>query len=85
MVKYRVYITKNFNAKIEEVCKAKYSGYTMVCRQFNTPWYAIKKFGSSFRTGNNVRQEKIYEMISRLKMAILKEIREPFFRSVLGR
>lgn len=78
VVKYRAYITKDFNAKIEEVCKAKYSGYMMVCRQFNTPWYAVKKFGSSSHTGNNVRQEKIYEMISRLKWQILKEIHRTF-------
>lgn len=30
----------------------------MVYRQFNTPWYAVKKFGRSSHTGNNVRQEK---------------------------
>lgn len=78
VVKYRVYITKEFNAKIEEVCKAKYSGYTTVYRQFNTPWYAVKKFGRSSHTGNNVRQEKIYEMVSRLKWQILKEISRTF-------
>ena len=78
VVKYRVYITKDFNAKIEEVCKEKYSGYTTIYRQFNTPWYAVKKFESSSHTGNNVRQEKIYEMISRLKWQILKEIRRTF-------
>ena len=60
LVQYRVYITKEFNAKIAEVCKEKYSGYTTVYRQFNTPWYAVKKFGRSSHTGNNVRQEKIY-------------------------
>lgn len=78
VVKYRVYITKEFNAKIEEVCKEKYLGYTTVYRHFNTPWYAVKKFGRSSHTGNNVRQEKIYEMISRLKWQILKEIRRTF-------
>lgn len=45
LVQYRVYITKEFNTKIAEVCKKKYSGYTTVYRQFNTPWYAVKKFG----------------------------------------
>lgn len=55
LVQYRVYITKEFNAKIAEVCKEKYSGYTTVYRQFNTPWYAVKKFGRSSHTGNNVR------------------------------
>lgn len=78
VVKYRVHITQDFNAKIEEVCKKKYSGYTTVYRQFNTPWYAVKKFGRSSHTGNNVRQEKIYEMISWLKWQILKEIRRTF-------
>lgn len=78
LVQYRIYITKDFNAKIEEVCKAKYTGYTTVYRQFNTPWYAVKKFGRSSYTGNNVRQEKIYTMISQLKWQILKEIRKSF-------
>ena len=78
LVKYRVYITKEFNAKIAEICKENYSGYTKVCRQFNTPWYAVKKFGRSSYTGNNVRQEKIYKMISQLKWQILKEIRKTY-------
>lgn len=78
LVQYRVYITKEFNAKIAEVCKEKYSGYTTVYRQFNTPWYAVKKFGRSSHTGNNVRQEKIYKMISQLKWQILMEIRKTY-------
>ncbi len=78
LVQYRVYITKEFNDKFAEVCKKKYSGHTTVYRQFNTPWYTVKKFGSSFHTGNNVRQEKIYTMISQLKWQILKEIRKTF-------
>lgn len=79
VVKYRVYITKAFNEKIAEICKEKYSGYTTVYRQFNTPWYAVKKFGRSSHTGNNSRQEKLYEIISRLKWAVLQEIRKTFF------
>lgn len=78
LVQYRVYITKEFNAQIAEVCKEKYSGYMSVYRQFNTPWYAVKKFGRSSHTGNNVRQEKIYTMVSQLKWQILKEIRKTF-------
>ncbi len=78
LVQYRVYITEEFNAKIAEVCKGKYSGYTTVYRQFNTPWYSVKKFGRSSHTGNNVRQEKIYKMISQLKWQILKEIRKTY-------
>ncbi len=78
VVKYRIYITKEFNKKIEEICKGKYSGYTTVYRQFNTPWYAVNKFGRSFHTGNNVRQENFYELISKLKWQVLKEIRKTF-------
>lgn len=78
LVQYRIYITKDFNAKIEEVCKAKYFGYTTVYRRFNTPWYAVKKFGSSSHIGNNVRQEKIYTLVSQLKWEIFKEIRKTF-------
>ena len=78
VVKYRVYITKGFNEEIAKICKEKYSGYSKVYRQFNTPWYSVKKFGRSSHTGNNVRQEKIYELISRLKWEILQEIRKTF-------
>lgn len=78
VVKYRAHITKEFNDKIAEICKKKYSGYTTVYRQFNTPWYAVKKFGRSSHTGNNTRQEKLYELISRLKWDVLKEIRKTF-------
>ena len=78
VVKYRIYITKDFNDRLDKVCKEKYVGYTSVYRQFNTPWYAVKKFGRASHTGNNVRQEKMYEMISRLKWEILKEIRKTF-------
>ncbi len=38
----------------------------------------MKKFGSSSHTGNNVREEKIYTMVSQLKWQILKEIRKTF-------
>lgn len=78
VVKYRVYITKEFNRKIEEICKCRYSGYTTVYRQFNTPWYAVNRFGRSFHTGNNIRQEKLYELISKLKWQVLKEISKTF-------
>lgn len=78
LVQYRVYITREFNSKIAEICKEKYSGYTTVYRQFNTPWYAVKKIGRSSHTGNNVRQEKIHKMISQLKWQILKEIRKTY-------
>lgn len=78
IVKYRVYITKDFNARIQEICHTKYPGYTTVCRDFRTPWYAVKKFGFSFHTGDQVRQKKMYEMISCLKWQILKEIRKTF-------
>ena len=78
LVKYRVYITEVFNNKIAEICTGKYSGYTTVYRQFDTPWYAVKKFGRSSYTGNNTRQQKLYELISSLKWDILKEIRKTF-------
>ncbi len=78
VVKYRVYMTKEFNDKIAELCEKKYSGYTTVYRQFNTPWYAVKKFGRSSHTGNNARQKELYEIVSQLKWEVLKEIRKTF-------
>lgn len=78
VVKYRAYITKEFNNKLAEICKEKYSGYTTVYRQFNIPWYAVKKFGRSFHTGNNTRQKRLYELISLLKWDVLKEIKKTF-------
>lgn len=74
----RAYIKEEFSAEIEAVCKENFSGYTTVYRRFNTPWYAVKKFGRSFYTGNNARQKKMYEMISKLKWQILIEIRKTF-------
>lgn len=78
VVRYRVHVTKEFNNKIAEICKERLSGYTTVYRQFNTPWYTVKKFGRSSYTGNNARQKKLYEIISLLKWKVLKEIRKYF-------
>lgn len=78
VVKYRVHITKGFNDRLEKICKERYLGYTSVYRQFNIPWYAVKKFGRSSHTGNDARQEKVYEIITKLKWEILKEIRITF-------
>ncbi len=78
VIKYRMYITKEFNDKIAEICTKKYVGYTTVYRQFNTPWYAVNKFGRSSHTGNNARQKELYELISLLKWEVLKEIRKTF-------
>ena len=78
LVQYRAHITKEFNNKIAEICKKKYTGYTAVYRKFNTPWYAVKKFGRSFFTGNNARQKEIYTVVSHLKWDIFKEIQKTF-------
>ena len=78
VVKYRIYTTTEFNKKIEEICNKKYSGFTTVVRQFNTPWYNIKKFGEAYHDGNNARQKELYDIISKLKWQALKEIRKNF-------
>lgn len=78
VVKYRLYISQEFNAMLNEICKTEYVGYKEVCRQFNVPWYKPKKFGMAFFEGNNTREKNLYKLISKLKWDILKELRRYF-------
>lgn len=78
VVKYRVYVSKDFDNIINQICTTKYSGYSDVCRQFNVPWYKPKKFGRSMYDGNNVRKQELYKVISRLKWQALSEIKKSF-------
>ena len=82
LVKYRGYITDDFNSMFGAACKREYSGYSMVCRRFNIPWFAVKRFYRVDYSGNAARQKVLYKMISRLKWDIIKEIRKTFFISV---
>lgn len=78
VVKYRLYISKEFNALLNQICKNEYAGYKEVCRQFNVPWYKPKKFGMAFFEGNNTREKHLYKLISKLKWDALKELRKYF-------
>ncbi len=78
LVKYRIHVTETFNKTFSELCRENYSGYNTVYRRFNSPWYAPRSFGRSSHTGNNVRQEKRYQLISKLKWQILKELTKNF-------
>ncbi len=78
LVKYRFHIKKEFNKRIDMLCKTQYKGCSTVFRQYNIPWYSVKRFGKSFHTGDDIRKKKIYESISNLKWEVLKELRRYF-------
>lgn len=78
VVKYRFYIRKNFNDRLNKICKTQYSGDSSLCRQFNIPWYKPKQFGKSFHDGNQIRQRKLYELISELKWEAFLELKNSF-------
>lgn len=76
IVKYRVYLNEEFNSVIQNICNNKYNGYSRVYRKFDVPWFAVKKFGRSYYTGDNRRQEELYRFITQLKWKTVKEIRK---------
>lgn len=78
VVKYRIHIGETFNTRIADICKSKYCGYTKVFRSLETPWYAVRKFGKSYYTGDDLRKEHFYEAISELKWQCFKEVRKNF-------
>lgn len=78
LVKYRFHIKKEFDKEIDMLCKTQYRGCSTVFRQYNIPWYRVKKFGKAFHDGDDVRKKKFYELISKLKWDALKELRRYF-------
>lgn len=78
LVKYRFHIKEEFNKEIDMLCRTQYEGCTTVFRQYNVPWYSVKKFGKAFHRGDDVREKNFYEIISKLKWAALKELRKYF-------
>ena len=78
VVKYRLYISKEFNEQIKKICKVRYDGYTDICRQFNVPWFKPKQFGRSMYTGNDAREQELYKLISRLKWKTYREMKRSF-------
>lgn len=78
VVKYRFHVNKNFNDKLNEICKKDYKGNSSISRQFNVPWYKPKRFGRAFFDGNQIREKKLYELLSELKWGALQELRKYF-------
>lgn len=78
LVKYRFHIKKEFDKEIDMLCRTEYEGCTTVFRQYNVPWYSVKKFGKAFHDGDDIRKKNFYELISKLKWAALKELRKHF-------
>lgn len=78
VVKYRIHIGEAFNTSIADICKNKYCGYTKVFRSFEKPWYAVRQFGKSYYTGDDLRKEHLYKAISELKWQCFKEVRKNF-------
>ncbi|HBW14090.1 MAG TPA: hypothetical protein DEF30_09765 [Proteiniclasticum sp.] len=78
VVKYRFYITGNFNEKVNEICKRKHLSYTDVSRQFNIPWYKPQKFGRVKYTGDDARYKELYTLVSTLKWKAFSELKRYF-------
>ncbi len=75
-VHFRFYINDEFNKVLKEIYSTTYSPYTKVLRQINVPWYKPYRFGRSFFTGDNKREEVMYNTISRLKWDMYYELRK---------
>lgn len=78
IVKYRFYVTPEFNKRLNAICSTPYQGKTEAYRPFGVPWYRPRKFGRSIIEGDNVRQEEYYKLLSDLKWRAFKEIRKSF-------
>ena len=75
-IKFRVYISDDFNSIIQKICKTEYSGYTEVYRRFDIPWFSVKRFGRSYHTGDECRQKELYTVITKLKWETVKELKK---------
>ena len=78
LIKYRFYINKEFNKKIDSICKTEFAPFTDVSRQFNVPWYKPWKFGRAMYTGNDARKKALYTLITELKWRTFVELRHYF-------
>ena len=78
VVKYRFYINKAFNKRINAICRTEFSSFTNMSRQFNVPWYLPWKFGKTTYPGNRARTRELYILISELKWAAFAELRRHF-------
>ena len=78
VVKYRFYISKEFNGEFNKICKNSYAPFSDVSKQYNIPWYKPWKFGRSMYTGDDARQAAVYNLISSLKWAAYTETKKWF-------
>lgn len=78
LVKYRFRISKEFNEKLNSICKSYYPPYSSVFRGVNTSWYQPQRFGLSLYTGNDARAKSIYSLISKIKWRAYEELKHYF-------
>ena len=53
VLKYRFYISDEFNEKLITAYRAEYESSSDVSRQYDTPWYKPWRFGKAYFTGDN--------------------------------
>ncbi len=78
LVKYRFYISDQFNNELNDIFKSKFESSTDVIRRFDIPWFKPWKFGRTYYTGDDARYKAVYLKISKLKWKIFKEINSSF-------
>ena len=78
VVRYRFYISKEFQDKYNEICQKKYPPYSDVSRSFDTPWYKPKHFGKAFYTGDNAREKEQYILLNNFKWKAVQELSRYF-------
>ena len=78
VVKYRVYISRTFNEKLDSIYKKKYEPYSDVSIPYYAHWFQPKRFGRSLYTGDDARKKEIYSELSQLKWNVYCEIRKFF-------
>ena len=83
VVKYRFYISNEFNEKINAIIRKEYEPYCDVLRPYDVPWYKPWRFGKQMFTGDNGRTKALYSIMADLKWNAYKIIRN-YFRMYFG-
>lgn len=78
LIRYRLYVTKEFSTEIEGCLNKKYAPYNDVCRQYDTPWYKPWKFGISCYSGDDARQKAFFSNLYKLIWELYSELKHCF-------
>ena len=83
VLKYRFYISDEFNEKLITAYRAEYESSSDVSRQYDTPWYKPWRFGKAYFTGDNERTKAVYSLMAELKWNAYKLVKK-YFRVYFG-